>query len=608
MKKIYTSLTMLAIGAVAFGQATSNLPFRSVDKSTSEINGRVYAQKPSTAMAPKAVLFTENFESVTAPALPAGMSSSSNSGATTAGWYTGDAAVANAGGYWPVPAHTQFAMTNDDTNNDILCDELLILPELNFSGQSNMIISFDAFHDQGYGSGDAIVKVSTDQGATWTDVFTLLVDAANWQTVVVNLSAYDGNTSVTLGIWWNDGGDCTAAGDNWGTGLAIDNIVVENAPSDEIAANWILPGDIVNDYEYTMMPIGQARPLGMTMSIANNGSNNQSDVAFDYDITFGGNSVSTGSSAQSTVNSFSLDTISVSSTYTPAAVGTYTMTGTATMAATDANTSNNSATTSLEVTNSVWARDYTTFDGAFYNISGHNGAGVKIGHLFLVSTDQTFKAIQIGIANSTAHEGQLVFGEVYYWDGSAWTYLEGTDDHTINNAVDGGSIIELCLTNPLDVTAGQEILVVAGHYGGATDATDHVRFATAGVARQGTVLGFDGSGSAFQLISPPAPVVRFSTTCVSGVEETVSGVTVGQNYPNPFNGNTTVNYSLTNSDNVMIEITDLTGKVIAVMNEGVRAAGTHTVEINSANLAAGTYYYSVVTSNGRITRAMAVAK
>lgn len=599
---------MLAIGAVAFGQASTNAPLRSVDRSTSEINGSARAQRPNTHLVEKAVLYSQDFESVTAPALPSGFVSTSNVASTGSGWYTGDAAVASAGGYWPVPSHTTFAMVNDDVDNDYLCDELLAMPELDFTGQSNMIVSFDVFHDQGYGSGDAIVKVSTDQGASWTDVKTLLVDAANWQSVVVNLSAYDGASSVTIGFAWSDGGDCTSTGDNWGTGLAIDNIVVENAPGDELAGNWLLPADITSDYEYTKIPLGQARPMGFTMSISNNGANDQTDVAFNYDISFGGSSVNSGASAQSAINSFELDTLFATTTYTPSATGVYTLTGTATMAATESNSGNNSATASVEVTSTVWARDFTTFDGAFYNISGHNGAGVKIGHLYYVTADQTFKSIQIGIANSSAHDGQLVFGEVYYWDGSAWLYLEGTDDHTINNSVDGGNIIELCLNSDLDVTAGMELMVVAGHYGGATDASDHVRIATAGVARQGTVLGFDGAGSSFQLISPPAPVVRFSTTCSAGVEENASNVSVGQNYPNPFNGNTTVTYSLTSNDNVMVEITDITGKVIAVMNEGSKVAGTHTVEINSAKLAAGTYYYSVVTSNGRITKAMTVAK
>ena len=67
------------------------------------------------------------------------------------GFYTGDAAAANVGGFWPVPAHGQFAMANDDIAGDLLCNEILILPELDFTGQYDMIMQLDIFHDQNFG-------------------------------------------------------------------------------------------------------------------------------------------------------------------------------------------------------------------------------------------------------------------------------------------------------------------------------------------------------------------------------------------------------------------------------------------------------------------------
>ncbi len=60
------------------------------------------------------------------------------------------------------------------------------------------------------------------------------------------------------------------------------------------------------------------------MSIANNGTNAQSDAAFNYDIIFGGSSVSTGTSSTISLVSFSSDTISAISTYSPAATELFT--------------------------------------------------------------------------------------------------------------------------------------------------------------------------------------------------------------------------------------------------------------------------------------------
>ncbi len=611
MRKIYTSLFALAAGSMAFAQANHNLPFESVSKSTS-VRFENTTEAKVTSLQQKAVMYSEDFEAVTAPALPAGMTTT---GCAMGYWYTGDEIDANLGTYWPVPNNgsTNFAMINDDADDQDKTEEMLILPTQDFTGQTGMTLKFSAFHDQNYGTGDAMVRVSTDGGTNWTDVLTLAVDAANWQNEVVNLSAYDGMSSVTIAFWWNDGGLCGSTTDtNWGTGLAIDNIVIENAPADEIAASWLLPADIATDYTYTMLPLGQTRPLGATMRVANQGTNSQTDIGFDYDISLGGSSEATGSATPLAINAFGADTISTVSSYTPSATGTYTITGTVTMGATDTDNTNNEASADIEVTDLVWARDFGTFDGGFYNVSSQtNGEGVKIGHLLLATADQDFTSIHIGLVNSTAHDGQLMFGELWYYDGNSasWVFLESTDDHTINNTAEGGTIIELPLLSTVSVTAGMELLVVAGHYGGAPDASDHVRFATAGVTQEGSVLGFTADGSAFQLLSPPSPVVRLEAAAAdANVEENGLNVSVGQNYPNPFNGNTTVNYTLENADEVTVEITDLTGKVIAVMNEGVKSAGNHVVQINSNRLAAGTYYYSIVTSNGKVTKAMNVAK
>ena len=63
------------------------------------------------------------------------------------------------------------------TSNNNNCDlsfEVLELPEFDFTGQSNMWILFDFYHDKNWGGGDASVEVSIDGGATWEDFSTAL--------------------------------------------------------------------------------------------------------------------------------------------------------------------------------------------------------------------------------------------------------------------------------------------------------------------------------------------------------------------------------------------------------------------------------------------------
>ncbi len=96
-----------------------------------------------------------------------------------------------------------------------------------------------------------------------------------------------------------------------------------------------------------------------------------------------------------------------------------------------------------------------------------------------------------------------------------------------------------------------------------------------------------------------------------GIEEQgfLNGARLGQNVPNPAVNNTVVSYELENStNNVSIVIFDVTGKLVRTYNEGNKAAGKHSLTIETANLDAGVYYYALTAGKGRIAQKMVVSK
>jgi hypothetical protein len=85
---------------------------------------------------------------------------------------------------------------------------------------------------------------------------------------------------------------------------------------------------------------------------------------------------------------------------------------------------------------------------------------------------------------------------------------------------------------------------------------------------------------------------------------TPDGFTLYQNYPNPFNPATTITYSLAEPGNVTLEIFDITGSRIAVLANGFRNAGTHTVNWQPVNNATGVYFYRLQTAGKSLVRKM----
>lgn len=77
-----------------------------------------------------------------------------------------------------------------------------------------------------------------------------------------------------------------------------------------------------------------------------------------------------------------------------------------------------------------------------------------------------------------------------------------------------------------------------------------------------------------------------------GIEQPVRSTIAIDNYPNPFVQETTFSFT-SNGGVVLIQITDLHGKVRHTVLEGNYPAGTHTVRYRRKDLPPGTYFYSI---------------
>lgn len=80
------------------------------------------------------------------------------------------------------------------------------------------------------------------------------------------------------------------------------------------------------------------------------------------------------------------------------------------------------------------------------------------------------------------------------------------------------------------------------------------------------------------------------------------------NYPNPFNATTTIRYSLPRSSRVSIEIYDVLGRTVEIMDEGIQDAGEHQVIWNAQDQPSGLYFYQIIAGDFSITSKMALLK
>lgn len=154
---------------------------------------------------------TEDFES----GAPADWVFSSNN---SVGWFLTDNCDSE---WWTVPAHTNYMCSNDDALLETGPDsdgslDYMIIPSLNVSGATSVILNFDSYFDGAYGQG-ASIGIS-DDGSNFTEVF-VLDPATQWVTETVDLSPFITGDNLHILFHSNDNA-------GWASGWAVDDISI----------------------------------------------------------------------------------------------------------------------------------------------------------------------------------------------------------------------------------------------------------------------------------------------------------------------------------------------------------------------------------------------
>lgn len=103
------------------------------------------------------------------------------------------------------------------------------------------------------------------------------------------------------------------------------------------------------------------------------------------------------------------------------------------------------------------------------------------------------------------------------------------------------------------------------------------------------------------------PMIRMILGTTASLSEEVALASTLNAYPNPANNSTTITYSLNKSGNVNIVITDIMGRIVKTMEQGSQVAGTsYNVNLNTSDLANGTYFYTLSVDGERQTKKFVV--
>lgn len=608
MKKLYSTLCLIAAPALVFAQTEQSAP---ADAEATDRGLVSISQVPEERGGN--VIWSEDFGN----GWPAGWVADDLSGICAWKW-----SMNGSHGYWngnnastyddPIQSTTGangFLISDPDSSNHFnygqpsgstyqYLDTWVAIPSIDCSSAAAVKLEFEQMY-RFNNSVDLIVEVSNDS-STWTSYTVQDPGAANNtqsadpEFVSVNISAVAGNqANVYIRIGWS------ARVYFW----MIDDMAVVEAPLDDISLSdprW-------DDYiEYHTYMTDQAQALTFSATLTNEGANAETNVALDVDVEDLGNSniVYSGSSPASSFAFLFSDSVATTTTHMPNVPGDYRMHFTSSMDATDLVPANDSMTVDFWVDDTWYARDNNMYASQYWNGDDGNGNSwsYEYGTTYEIFNDLDIEQISIYVGPGT-DAGVIMYGVIYSIDAQGNFVYEGqSNDYTIT-ANDIDNWVTLTLSSPITILGGNEVIALAGHYGGAD--LLYVGRSTNTSPPQTSFL-LDGEDNTWYYTTR-VPMVRIGKLPVSVDEADKSQLELNA-YPNPTQDILTLDFVLPEAAPVEFTVYDLTGRIVLEQVNGNMNPGNQIMTLDISSLASGNYQLNLKAGNLSTTQQIVVAK
>ena len=238
------------------------------------------------------------------------------------------------------------------------------------------------------------------------------------------------------------------------------------------------------------------------------------------------------------------------------------------------------------------------FDGSSKIINTtivNNTAGESYGGIFTwVTSDNTILTNSVLFNNG----GQLLMGNMY-------------DTPDINNcAIEGGINFEHTGLNNITLSpnnAGDEF---SPYFSGPDDNNYMIQAASplrdAGIWTDDVPL-YDIVGFLRDSL-PDIGCYEYDESSIDNGQFIVDNCALYQNYPNPFNPITNISFYLNKNDKVELLLYNVAGQLVKKILDKELNTGSHSVVFEANDLNSGVYYYTLTTSDKKLTRKMLLVK
>lgn len=517
-----------------------------------------------------------------------------NSGVAGAGWQITDQGPSGffSGGMGAINSTSggDFALFDADGNTGT--GYIQLANPLNFENETNVAVEFESYYRNFQGA--AYFEVSNDNGTSWEtfQVHSSLPsneNTTNPQVVSINISNVAANEISVLFRFRYDSADDYA----W----MVDDLAFVVGYDDNLVLDNVYLSAGVDALDYYQVPVDQIQGFTFGADIDNIGVNNQTNTVLNIKVNDGTSDIYDENSTGITVGAFNSDSLDVQTMFTPPGIGDYTVTYDVSSDSTDQDIASNSIVLEpIIVGGNVYARDNGIPRGSV-GYFGTDPVPSRMGQYFHFVNDFTITEVQMGISGNS-EAGESVYAEIRVLnpDGTSFDFVAGSDPYDLQASELGEIISVPLLGDGYEVEAGALVEVLAGHFG-----SPDVRFLSAQTGVGAVVYDDQDQRFAQNSLFMVRPVSGVAST--EEVSSNMFGVSI---YPNPVQDEMTMKYKITNTSDVQVQITDVSGKEINTISYNSVQKGENIISINTSSLKAGVYLINIKSDGGSATKRFVV--
>lgn len=476
---------------------------------------------------------------------------------------------------------------------------------IDLTGVPGVLVEFQQLFRQF--NGRCFLEVSID-GTDWTS-FEINQEVAvnattpNPSTKIINVSSVAGNQET---VWIRFRYQSAMQGGEGDYAWMVDDVKITQAPDFDLVVERAYAANPSNDFQYTIIPLAQARPIEIGAAVFNAGG-----LANTYTINFqirrGAQVVNSGQFPSNTINPGQSDTTFFETGYTPDQVGDYVIELTAVSSSgQEANPANNTLSTNLRIDQNIFSGmgpvvGQTTFHGTAAPFREF-----EVGSTFSIVAPATLYGVQVAFGSNTQVGNEALFR--VYELGAAFTPISQPYFYQVTSA-DLSTGTSLNYRNipipPVELEADKLYVLVGGN---ADNGRITFQASQNADPQEVFLYGPFGQGGAvnwFFTLVRPAINMNFDQSLSIG-DVNLSNINLNV-YPNPTSDLLRVSMNIEKPSQLQINLFDVNGKLVYTESQKDQQ-GVLVRNIDLQHLNAGLYNLQVVSGNNVNSRKISVVK